>query len=447
MLLATRRPAQRGIGTWTLGLTAAFLFPGVSAWAGDWKLGPGIGFSSKKSDFEIRLAGYVQSDFRSYPNWEAGDEDTGPLRSDSVDLRRGRIGVEGKWKDLEYEVDLDWTNPARQLIKDGERPTLGWGGVELKNAAIDYPFNKALKIRAGHFKLPISPEFLTSSGKTDFIEHSLIRQNLAPDRDWGAMLYGEVLKRVNYQAGVFAGDGRTDVIRAETTVAARVLYRVIEGLDAGGYFSYGKTEAPPEPPPGLLYVPPELIPRANGFGTRGPSGYRFSERRFVQGRRLRLGAEATLARGPFGAKGEYMHGREERKQQSAIFTDLPEEVANAWVLSATWLVTGDKKQRTIKPKKPLGKGIGAIEIGARYDQLRYDDTQNVGFEGAGNRARNMRPAALKVLTGGISWWPTAWIRATGNVVVERYIDNLLAPETGRLGNYVSLQGRLQFHMP
>lgn len=448
MLLPARRRALRD---WILCLVSVVLAAPVSA--GDWKFGPGVGFSSKKADFKLKLTGYFQSDFRAYPNWEAGDKDTGPLRSDSADIRRGRIGFGGNWKDLEYELEADWGGPARQLIypelfKDRGRPALGWDGVELKDALINYPFTKAFEVRAGHFKLPVSPELLTSASKIDFIERSLIGQNLAPGRDWGVMLHGEVLKRINYQAGVFAGDGRTELFRAETTVAARVLYRVIRGLDAGGYFSQGNVKAPPEPPAGLLVVPLELIPVANGFGTRGPSGYRFSDRRFVEGRRLRAGLEATLARGPFGVKGEYMHGREERKGQSAIFTDLPEEVANGWAISATWLLTGDKKERTIKPKKPLFKGIGAIEIGARYEGLRYDDNgPNVGFEGAGNRARNMRPAALKVATGGVSWWPTPWMRVMGNVVVDRYIDELLAPETRRLGNYVSLQGRLQFHLP
>jgi phosphate-selective porin len=442
---ARRRALRPWIG---LGLSAAVLVTPPTVWAADWKRGPGVGFSSKDLDFEIRLAGYFQSDFRSYPNWTAGDEDTGPLRSDKADIRRGRIGVEGKWKKLDYELDLDWTQPARRAIKDGDPdPVFGWGGVELKNAALDYSFHKALKIRAGHFKVPGSPEHLTSASKVDFIERSLIGQNLAPGRDWGAMLYGELLDRINYQAGVFKGDGRVELFRAETTVAGRVLYRVIDGLDAGGYFSVGDVKAPPEPPAGLLVVPRELIPQPNGFGVRGPSGFRFSDRRFVEGRRLRAGAEATLARGPVGAKAEYMHGREERKKQSAIFTDLPDEVANAWAVSATWLLTGDKKERTIKPKKPLFEGIGAIEIGARYEQLRYDDTDNVGFEGAGNRARNMRPSGLNVLTGGVSWWPTRWIRVLGNVLVDRYIDRLLAPEQGRLGNYVTFQGRLQFQFP
>ncbi len=443
MRLPARRRAAR---LWAACLVSAVLAGPVAA--GDWKFGPDVGFSSKKADFKLKLAGYFQSDFRSYPNWEAGDEDTGPLRSDSADIRRGRVGLEGNWKKLEYELDIDWTQPGRHLIKDGEPdPYLGWGGVELKNAALDYPFKKWLKLRAGHFKLPISPEILSSASKIDFVERSLLAQNLGPDRDWGAMLYGRVGKRTDYQIGVFAGDGRTSLSRAETTVAARVLYEPIDGLAAGGYFSHADTEAPPEPPAGLLVVPRELIPQANGFGTRGPTGLRFSERRFVQGRRLRAGLEATLARGPFGMKGEYMHGREQRKRQSAIFTDLPEERANGWAISATWLLTGEKKGRTIKPKKPLFKGAGAVEVGARYEQLRFDDTLNTGFEGAGNRAANIRPAALKVFTGGVSWWPTQWMRLMGNVLVDRYIDELLAPETGRLGNYVSLQARLQLHFP
>jgi phosphate-selective porin len=434
----------------TLALTGAFGFAAETAGAGDWKFGPGVGFSSKQKDFEFKLAGYVQSDFRGYPNWEAGDEDTGPLRFDNLDLRRGRIGVEGKWKELDYELDVDWTQPGRRILKDGDEPAEGWGGIELKNAAIDYQFNKALRIRAGHFKPPISPEFLTSSSKIDFVERSLLSQNMAPDRDWGAMLYGELLDRIIYQAGVFAGDGRTAESRAETTFAARVQYMAVEDLMLGVYSSIGDVKAPVEPElrPGQLVIPPELIPQPNGFGGRGASGFRFSERRFVEGRRLRLGTEATYWHKSYGLKGEYMYGREQRKRQSAIFTDLPDEVGQGWAVSATWLLTGEKKERTLKPKRPLPGGPGAIEVGVRVEGLRYDDAgDDSGFEGAGNRARNIRPASLKALTGGVSWWPTSFMRVMGNVVVDRYVDPLLAPERDRLGNYVSLQGRVQLHFP
>jgi hypothetical protein len=35
----------------------------------------------------------------------------------------------------------------------------------------------------------------------------------------------------------------------------------------------------------------------------------------------------------------------------------------------------------------------------------------------------------------------------GDVVVERYDDALRAPEPGKQGNYVSLIGRVQVHLP
>ena len=70
-----------------------------------------------------------------------------------------------------------------------------------------------------------------------------------------------------------------------------------------------------------------------------------------------------------------------------------------------------------------------------------------GFEGAGDRARNIRPAADRVFTGGLSWWPVYWVRFMGNVVVERYLDALLAPEPGKQGNYVTLLFRAQLALP
>ena len=101
----------------------------------------------------------------------------------------------------------------------------------------------------------------------------------------------------------------------------------------------------------------------------------------------------------------------------------------------TWLVTGDRKRNTIRPRHPLPHGLGAVEVGMRYESLQVDDEgPAAGFAGAGNRARNIRPAGDRVLTGGISWWPRQWLRFLGNVVVERFDDDLIVPEPGRRGD-------------
>jgi hypothetical protein len=47
-----------------------------------------------RGDFRFAPAGYIQGDFRSFRDWEAGDEDTGNLRAETSELRRLRLGFE-----------------------------------------------------------------------------------------------------------------------------------------------------------------------------------------------------------------------------------------------------------------------------------------------------------------------------------------------------------------
>jgi len=47
-------------------------------------------------------------------------------------------------------------------------------------------------------------------------------------------------------------------------------------------------------------------------------------------------------------------------------------LGTGWYVSGTWIVTGENKSDEIEPDKPLFRGgIGAIEIGARYDELGF----------------------------------------------------------------------------
>jgi phosphate-selective porin len=381
-------------------------------------------FEFKKDDFRFQLKGYVQGDFRWFHDWEAGDEDTGELRSDAAELRRLRIGFEAEWRWLAVDFTID---PQDE-------------GDELKDLYLDVGPSKAFHVRGGHFKVPVSPEFLTSASRTDFIERNMLANDIGPGRDWGVMLHGEPTKSFAYQAGVFRGDDRTSVRRADWTVAGRLVFTPADDLDLGVSFSQGDVEAEQETP--------ELEPRPKGMLGESPSGFEYYLRHFVNGRRLRLGGDFAYTPGPVGIKGEYMEGREERLGQGSTFDDLPEQKARGWAASATWLVTGESKKGRIEPRRPFPHGVGAIELGARYEELHFDDVgPDEGFAGAGNRARNIRPAADRVFTGGLSWWPVHWVRFMGNVLVEKYEDPLLAPEPGRRGNYVTLLARAQVALP
>jgi phosphate-selective porin OprO/OprP len=414
-----------------LALSAACLLLGAAAGAQEkkkesppgWRAKP-FSIENPSAGFRLALKGYVQADFRSFPEWPAETEDGASLHADEFEWRRFRLGLEGEWKRLTFEVDVD---PA---FEEGD---------ELKDAWLSLRFAKALQVRGGHMKLPLSPERLTSPSKTDFVERADVVEAIAPERDWGVMLHGEIGRFVEYQAGVFEGDGSASDRRAGTTAAARLVLKPARWLDLGGSWSQGDVEAAP--------AGGDLDPEPKGFSGRGASGYRFFPSVFVQGRRLRWGADARIQAGPVAVWGEVLEGREQRKGQGPTLEDLPDLEGDGWSVTATWLVTGEKKTRTIRPKASLFGGPGAVELAVRYEELWFDDVGNKGFESSGSRAANIRPAGLSAFTGGLSFWPSSFLRLVGNVVVERYDDALRAPEPGKGGDYVSLLGRVQVHLP
>lgn len=398
-------------------LCAALSLPTLPAFAD----GP---FEFRKGDLLFQLTGYVQGDFRSFRNWEAGDEDTGSLRSDPSELRRLRTGFELEWRWLAVEADVD-------PLDDGD---------ELKDLYVDLGPSKAFHLRGGHFKLPATQEYLTSASRLDFIERNMGAADLGSGRDWGVMVHGQPAKGFEYLAGVFRGDDRTSSRRADWTAVGRLVVSPANDLDVGVLFSQGDVEAEPDTP--------GTDPDPRGLLGEGPGGFEFYDRHFVNGRRRRLGADFAYTPGPVGIKGEFLEVLEERKGQGSTFDDLPDQRGRAWAASFTWLLTGEPKKGRVEPKRPFPHGSGAIEIGARYEELRFDDVgPDEGFAGAGDRARNIRPAADRVFTGGLSWWPVRWVRFMGNVLVERYLDPLLAPEPGRRGNYVTLVARAQVQLP
>src|SRR5687767_12242410 len=112
---------------------------------------------SRNTRFEVSQGGYVQFDWRGYPDWPV-TPGSGRLVHETLQVRRARVGVDGRVGRLVYDVTVD--------------PALAQ---------------------------------MASSG-----------------RDVGAMVLGD-LGSVDYQVGVFAGDGRGRGSRAKLTSAGRVV--------------------------------------------------------------------------------------------------------------------------------------------------------------------------------------------------------------------------------
>jgi phosphate-selective porin len=413
----------------TLGCALVLLAGGAGAQEGG-HFGPGLRYRNKAAGFEVAVSGYIQIDYLDFLNWESRDESQ-PLESPDWNPTRLRIGVEGEWRRLSWELQGDFGDLAN-FREDQE-------AQRLRDAWLDYRFAKSFRLRAGHFKVPVGLEWLTGARRLDFVLRSLPSRNLAPNRDWGVAAHGEIGERLEYDVGVFAGDDYYSFRRTGTTGAGRLVVKLGD-LALGGSFAQGDVEAEEEVP--------GVLPRSLGMEGRANSSFEFFERKYVSGSRRWIGGDLAFLRGPIGIKGEYLEQREERHGQGPTFEDLPAVRGRGWAASATWLVTGEKKRRTIRPDRPVFRGPGAVEIGFRYDEVRYDDDgPDTGFAGVGDRSRNIRPAADRCFTGGISWWPRAFLRIEGNVMQERFLDPLLAPEPGREGNYVSVLVRFQIELP
>ena len=412
---------------------AAAIAAAAPALAGNAKRGPGASLQWPDEDAEVRLTGLAQWDLRGYPAWQVDDR----LRSPESELpRRLRLGLEGRVKRVAFEVDGD------------TQADPGGRDDHLRDLFAELRMDKGLRVRAGHFKLPVSAEHLTPASRLDFVERTRLGDDLAPGRDWGVMAHGSP-GRFDYAAGVFKGDGRTRPSRAGTTVAGRLLVAAARSINVGVSFAQGRVQAEP--------VLPDASPDPRGIAGQAASGFRFFPRQFVNGRRRRLGVEGAYTAGPLAFKAEALRLGDERLGQGPICTptaaepacdDLPGLVAHGWSLSATWVLTGEKKTRAIKPGRPFPGGTGALEAGLRLESIRLDDeAADLGLPGAGNRARNVPRSGEDALTAGLSWWPRAWARLMANLVVERFEDTLVAPEPGRPGNYVTLVVRLQLQVP
>lgn len=383
------------------------------------------GLGLRKGDSRIDLAGYVQADFRSF-RWEPKETDLGSLRSEEREIRRFRIGVKAEFDKVSLEFVMD---PRNSQIGD-----------RLKDATIGYTFSRKLALLVGHFKPGVSPEFLNSSSKTDLIDRSMAANRLAPDREWGVAASGQ-LGMLSYEVGGFAGDGASSSQSTESAGTARFTLEPREGLVLGSSFMQGEVKADPRVG--------SREPSPKGALGRTPSGFNFWERPHVQGTRRRLGGDAAYSRGPFRIIGEYLEMREERRGQGSTGQDIPDVLGRGWSVQATFILTGEKKATTIRPKKSIFEGgRGALEIAARIEGLKFDDTADpTGFAGYGNRARNIAPSGGMVRALGINYWASRFLKFQGNALWESYNDPLIAPVPGNKGAYFTLVGRIQLMVP
>jgi phosphate-selective porin len=156
-------------------------------------------------------------------------------------IRRARLNLDGRfYRWIGFRIEAEFTE-----------------GVGLKDAYLDLAFLPEARLRLGQFKVPFSLEELTSSLFIDFVERSIIN-TLAPMRDRGIMLYGDLMQgAISYYLGGFNGTGEdTSDNNGDKDLAFRLAFAPfrssdsfwLKGLQFAGDVTWGNEDSSTSPP-------------------------------------------------------------------------------------------------------------------------------------------------------------------------------------------------------
>ena len=383
-----------------------------------WDNRPSIVFGE---DINIDLRGRVQFDWRTFDPQRAEEE---------FDVRTVRIGLKGNLTD---HVDWEVEREIDEILEIGEIEPR-WKFGQWKDVFINWTTFDALSIKGGRFKMPFGLEQNTGVSDLDFAYRTLGSNKIAPGRDRGVMVYGDVFDgALLYEAGMFDDDGDNaefseeqfvlegeDLQGAGPSFAARVVAEIFRRLPVPDRLKGAEV--------GIAYTQSDVPEGLNSLFGEDPFGFDFFERVYVKGRRQRTGLQFDWSPQSLGFRAEWMQSREQRLDQSNRNEDLSDYIGTAWYGSATWLVTGEDKDSDVTPNNPLFQGgAGAVEIGARYDQLSFKSASTEGSAFRNPRSEHLLPNTVKQVTFGANWLVNRWVKVVANAIRQSYEDAERAP--------------------
>jgi phosphate-selective porin len=144
---------------------------------------------------------------------------------------------------------------------------------------------------------------------------------------------------------------------------------------------------------------------------------------YVNGRRRRWEGDLDWILGPASVRAEYTHVTDDRISQGFGGQDLPDARYRSWYLSGTYLLTGEKKKRPVKPRADfLRGGAGAVELAARYEHIWYDSVGGRDVPFRNPRAETILPSGDRVWTLGVNWMLNRWVMLQINGIREHVDD-------------------------
>ncbi len=352
----------------------------------------GFGIKSADGQFEYRLRGLAQLDYRHF-------DGSGPASSvyDGFLARRLRPTFEGT---VHGKYGFRFTPEFAESGDGSATSGIAQNKARVVDAYLDIRHNPEASIRIGKFKPFVGLERLQSGGDIKFIERSYVSNNILPNRDLGISLYGDVAdKKLSYAVGVFNGvkDGGENFTAQDENQAKDIAARIFATPLAG-------TES------ALAGLGVGIAGTWSNSSTNGLASYKtpgqaynffsYASASSANGKRNRLSPQAYYYRGPLGVIAEYAVVDQAVKNSSGA-----DSLKNdAWQLAASLLLTGeDASFRGVKPYSPFRPGAdggwGAVEILARYQENRLDDKASAYADTAKGYATAARTWGI-----GLNWY-------------------------------------------
>jgi phosphate-selective porin OprO and OprP len=352
---------------------------GSNACRGEQRFGQ---FRSADGLWCLKATGYFQADSRFYlPD---------ASNAGGVIFRRARPtfeGTVGKYVDFKIMPDFGQSSPA------------------IYEAYVEARLSPAFGVRAGKYKPPIGLERLQSATDLRFVERGF-PTNLAPNRDVGIQVSGELARGVvQYAGGLF--DGVVDLgfddrdASGAKDVAARLFLVpfATRGSTAPVNFGFGLAVGAGNER-GTLTEPVTSTLRSPGQRTffKYRSDGNVTGTVIADGLRTRIAPQAYLYRGPFGLLGEYTVSQHTIRLDSIV----RKSPHRAWQIAGSVVLTGEQLSfGEFTPKRPFDprKGQwGALELAARYQGTGIDTDLFPTFADPSTAARRARASSI-----GLNW--------------------------------------------
>lgn len=347
---------------------------------------------SVDGSLSVELHGLIQTDGRKF----LGDD--ARAFTDTIVLRRVRPIIGGKvGEQLTYLIV----------------PDFGEGKVVLQDAYVEWRGSEALKVKVGKFKAPFGLERLQADPNRMFVETGYTTQ-IAPNREIGVQIGGTVLhKRIGYAVAAVDGVVENTVAEGDTNDSKDLIGRLwlqpfakddgkwLKGLLIGAAYSWGDQDGsatshtlPSFKSPGQNTIY-SLLNNVKGKDAAGKDIVLPNP--FARGFRTRVGVHGHWYAGPIAVLGEYVQTSEPAIKGTATM----DFKASALSAQASFTLGGTASYEGVTPEAPfaLGQpGWGAVEIAARFSQLKLDDAAHSTFADSSKSVK-----AAQTLSFGAHW--------------------------------------------